>query len=354
MKRLFAILIIVILFSGFFYLKFVKKNQIFVKQENSMAVATPTQPEAKEKTFIFIPYWSFNKTIDSENYDSLIYFGIGVNKEGIDTNDPGYKKIKAFKDASNTQKERILVVRMTNSATNTDILKNEESKKRIIKDSIQIAKENSFNGVLLDFETSAFGFDTTIKRNTDFYSEFSQSVKKEKLLFYISVFGDNYFQSRAYDLKEISKSADRVIVMAYDFHKARSNPGPNFPFDQKDIYGYDFKKMIEDFQKDVLRDKLVIAFGYFGYDWKVDKEGNSIETALPLSLFQMEERFGKDCKLQDCIVKKNSALESNAAYKEGDNQHVVWFEDRESVQKKVKYLQSQGILQTAAWAYSYF
>lgn len=345
-----------VLLSVFSYLKFIKKTVVLTENKKDVKEASTliSQNTPIKKTFIFVPYWTFSKTIDAKEYDSIIYFGIGVDKNGIDTKDDGYKKIKAFVNASDPQKERMLTVRMTNGAINSEILKNDPVKKEIIIDSIQLAKENAFNGVLLDFETSAFGFEATIKRNSDFYSQFAQALKKEKLLFYVSVFGDNYFQSRAYDIKEISKNADKVIVMAYDFHKTRSNPGPIFPFDERQIYGYDFKKMVEEFQKDVPAEKLVIALGYFGYDWKVDKEGNSTGPAIPLSLFQMQEKFENNCKLEKCSITKNNSLESQATYMDGEVKHIVWSENQQSAEKKIEYLKSQGIFQTAAWAYSYF
>ncbi len=35
-------------------------------------------------------------------------------------------------------------------------------------------------------------------------------------------------------------------------------------------------------------------------------------------------------------------------------QHVVWFEDWDSVAKKQEYLESKGIKSLGFWAYSYF
>ncbi len=357
MKKAFVLLLLVLLISLFAFLYYqLRKSPLSSSQLSQNQVANEEKILQEQKTFVFVPYWTFSdEYVDSEGIDSLIYFGIGVNQSGIDTTELGYQKMASFLKLSSNKKERILAVRMLDSSVNSNVVKDTGLQDAIIDEAIKEAEEFGFDGILLDFETSAFGFDSTVKNISNFYARFAKEVKEEKLLFYVSVFGDTYFRARAYDMKEIGKLADKVIIMAYDFHKSRSNPGPNFPFAQRDIYGYDFKKMIDEFKGEVSGDKLVVAFGYFGYDWKVDQDGTPIATGEPLSLLQAKARFVEVCEFKQCVVTKNVSSESRVTYlDEKGERHIVWFEDELSVQKKKEYLESLGIKQTAAWAYSFY
>lgn len=312
------------------------------------------QPSEK-KTFLFVPYWTFENNVESDEFDSLLYFGISVNEKGIDTEDPGYKKIGQFMEATDSRKERILVVRMVDATVNSEIIKNTSVQTKIITDSISLAKEHGYDGVLLDFETSAFGFENTIKNISNFYTRYSESVHDENLLFYTSLFGDTYYRARAYDISLIGKVSDKVLVMTYDFHKSRGNPGPNFPLQEREKYGYDLEKMVEDYQKDIKNEKLIIVLGYFGYDWEIsDNKDEALSNGVPLSTNKITQDFIHSCIYTECIMIRNKSKEPSIKYVTKEENHVVWFEDEISVGEKIKELKKMRVNQTGVWAYSYY
>lgn len=330
----------------------VKKITTVVSQKEQQAQITP---QSKSKEYMFVPYWSFTKSIDGDS-DAYIYFGVGVNSTGIDYQDVGYKSIRKFTQLSPKNREKVLALRMTDKNMNAAILKDEVLQEKIASQTAELAVENNFSAVLLDYETSAFGFDSTTNSITSFYNLFSKQVKDKGQNFYVTLYGDTYFRARPYDINKISNIADKVFVMAYDFSKSRGNPGPNFPFAGKEIYGYDFEKMIEDFQKDVDNQKLVIVLGYFGYDWHTDKEGNALASGVPLSTNEIVKEFVSSCEEKNCILDRSPAgAEPFVKYADSEGtDHIVWFEDEKSVIKKKELLKSKGILETGAWAYSYF
>lgn len=319
-------------------------------------VTTPKIVSQKsEKQYIFVPYWSFTKNITTDSEYSLIYFGVGVDLEGLDENDDGYKKIESFIGLTPNAKERILAVRMTDKVVNAQVLKNLSVQDRMASQAVTLAQEHGFDGILLDYETSAFGFDSTTSNISSFFELFSKKVKESNLQFQVTLYGDTYFRARPYDVKKIGSVSDKVIVMAYDFSKSRGNPGPNFPLYDNGNYGYSFEKMTNDFQKDVDNEKLIIALGYFGYDWSVEKDGTSVASGVPLSTNEINQEFIQDCKYDNCSMNRESdSQEPSVRYVDEDGQsHVVWFEDQQSAQKKKDFLKSKGILEIADWAYSY-
>lgn len=311
---------------------------------------------ATERTSLFVPYWTLPKrAIDEENIDQLIYFGITPDKEGINTNDAGYINLSKFSRVANGA-DSLLTLRMLDSTTNLAILKDTKLAQQVISQTITTAKQNDFSGIVLDLELSALPFDSTITRINNFIAEMHKQAKSSNLSFSVLLYGDTFFRIRPFDVKTIAKNTDRVMVMAYDFHKARGNPGPNFPLDGRESYGYDFKKMVDDYLRFVPAEKLTVVFGLFGYNWMVDEKQKTVGTGESISYSKIQADFLTDCQYKDCFVSRDSTSEeTKIAYTDKDDKpHIVWFEDPVSVKKKQEYLKIRGINSYSIWAYSYY
>ena len=361
MSRVLTLLLIIIAGIGIFLAIYNNSRQpkstaVVPKILPKTTSTTIIIPQKSSKHYLFVPYWTFGKTIDSDGFDSVIYFGVGVNNNGIELNDKGYENLPKFVYETPKKAEKILAVRMVDKTINADIIKNKSLEENIATSSVSFAKNYGFNAILLDYETSAFGFDSTIRSITDFYTVFAKKTHEANLKFYVTMFGDTYFRARAYDAVKIGKLADKVFIMAYDFHKSKGNPGPNFPLYGKEEYGYDFSKMIEDFQKDISNDKIVVTLGYFGYDWRVDKTGSSIADGVPLSTNAITKEFITKCEFKKCNFSRlPNTNEPSIKYTDDNKEdHIIWFEDEISVSKKKEFLKTKGILEVAFWAYSYF
>lgn len=321
---------------------------------NSNQISNKLNTPQLEKNYIFVPYWTFNEEISVEKYSDVIYFGVSIDEFGVNKNEPGYRQLEIFSNSIDSDKNKYLTLRILGEDTGREFLDNINLQKTVGREVADIAKEYNFDGVLVDFETSAFGFSSTEEKITAMFNVLHEEIKRDDLEFLVAVFGDNYYRARPYDIEEIGNISDKVIIMMYDFHKARLNPGPNFPFSDKESYGYDMKTMIKDFEKDLDYDKIVVTLGYFGYDWKMEN-GVSTGMAEPMSLNQIEDKFLNNCKFVNCKLEKNNDFESVVRYEDDEGfSHEVWFENIESAKKKIEYLNSVGINQIALWAYSYY
>jgi len=147
--------------------------------------------------------------------------------------------------------------------------------------------------------------------------------------------------------------------MAYDFHKAGGEPGPNFPMSRRSIneggpevdYGYDFKQMISDFSIDLPKEKTEVVFGMYGYDWTLNEQGTPLKAATAISVNNIQSKV----QSSNLKVMSNEAKEKKIEYVDTvGNKHIVWYEDEESAAVKTKYLQQQGVWQISFWAQSYF
>lgn len=359
-KLLLEILVILIVA---FYL-YVNNSTVIPGTGKSFLVApvpspSPTQSFAKPTTTtktLFVPYWALgNKTIDSKDYQALVYFGITADKNGIDQSDTGFQQLKLFLKDTDPEKKRLLGVRMVNSDLNTTILDDPMLQKKIIADAIRIAKENGFTGVVLDFEIRAFGFTSMLQKISNFEIQFAKSTKSNNLQFFATMYGDTMYRLRPFAIGSIAEAADGIMIMAYDLHKANGDPGPNFPLHAASD-DYDFSTMIEQFYPYVPVQKTTVIFGLYGYDWQVDEQNRSIGQATALSYNKIKQDFLDTCQFKNCLIKRdNASTETKITYQDKTgNNHVVWFEDMESVAKKTAFLQSRGISSVAYWAYSYF
>lgn len=360
MKKI-AILCVLLGIVGGIFLVFSSQEQKILSPLSAFRtkqMPAPTKPIVQEKSSaLFVPYWSLGTNlIAAPDFDTLLYFGVSATTNGIDTTEVGYKRLAQFHQVSSNYKRRFLVIRMIDSSVNSKVLDSSSSQEKIIADSIKIAKEEGFDGIVLDFEINALAFDSVIKNITKFYTVFAQKTTDANLAFDITLYGDAFYRARPYDVAAIGKQVGRIYLMTYDFHKARGNPGPNFPLSGKDTYGYDLKTMIADFSKQVPAEKLIVTFGLFGYDWTVDEKNQSSKIAAPLSFTDIQAKYLLQCSEKNCKTKRDKLSgETNITYTDAAGEkHAIWFEDPTSMAQKKQYLQSQGLNASSVWAYSYF
>ncbi|MGH7245730.1 MAG: glycoside hydrolase family 18 protein [Candidatus Levyibacteriota bacterium] len=351
MKRFAAIFfftIILFLLGFFFFHKKARAPSVIKKTEKTIIHETPHQ------TMLFVPYWTL-ASLDKRIYQKLIYFGITANTTGIDTAEDGYKNIGKFISLTSKNQETLLAVRLINTDVNQKLLDDPTFRQKIISQSIEIAKQYAFNGIILDLEIHAFPFDSVIKTISDFNADFYKNFKENSLSYFVSFYGDTFYRARPYDVSSFAKNSDGIFILAYDLHKANGDPGPNFPISRSVDGEYDLKQMIADFQKDVPTKKLSVVFGLFGYDWKVNDKNQAQGTATSESSLFFAGKFKNICTLTACTVRRDTlSTETTAAYNDANSSHIVWFDDMQSVKEKTAFLNTKGIFSIAFWANSYF
>jgi spore germination protein YaaH len=360
-KKIAILFAIVICFCIFGYYFSPKKQTLHSPLSNVLQNSVLQEPTKlvvqKKSEDLFVPYWGFStKDIQANEFDRVLYFGISANEEGIDTTESGYKKLQQFIDLAPVNKEKLLTVRMVDSAINSKILDDPNIQEEIIQESIATAEKYGFSGIIFDFEINALAFPSVVSNITTFYKSFSTQTKKNKLSFAITIYGDTFYRARPYDLEKIAPLADKIYIMTYDFHKSRGNPGPNFPLTGRNTYGYDLSSMLEDFSNVVPSEKLVIVFGLFGYDWEVDQKNESVKNGIPLSFIEIKQQFIDTCPEKYCQKSKDTlSKETKVTYLSSEGKpHIIWFEDPISIEQKKAFLASKGFNATAIWAYSYY
>lgn len=356
MKKALFIFIGLVVVALFVWVRFADESRsaqqevVGLKQPSENKTNSVTDQSSDISESIFVTYWGISEGLAASDYTEYYYFGITFDKTGNLIEEAGYKSLETYKNHVGSKKS-YLVIRLIDSDVNKKILENDSIQKKIIDSSISEMENKSFEGILLDLEMSGLGFESTEKMITHFTQQFSDGVKKQNKRFYAALYGDTYYRARPYNVREIAKVSDKIIVMTYDFHKARGKGGPNFPFEKEKTYPYDFKTMIADFKKDVDAEKIEITFGMFGYDWGA----NDNEMATSYSYNKIKQDYLESCIKTDCIAQIDKDTgEGSVQYEEEGIKHFVWFETPESVSIKKHFAQEQGIGHFSYWAYSFF
>lgn len=366
-------LIFLFLLIFFFLFFFNKKRSVFINPTSvsttpSISLSIKEIPIKKFKQSIFFVDWMLNQEINVwklEAYCPIIYFGSEA-------------RISLFKEKiASLPCKNFLLTKKIDDVYPTDFWQKE------IERLIKLVKENEFQGVVLDLEIGGLGNQNKVDAITKMVRMISESFKEENLYLAVALYGDTFYRRRPFNVKEVSKLVNEVMVMAYDFSKSYGDPGPNFPFSGKDIYGYDFQSMVDDFLASVEKEKLTVIFGMFGYDWQVDEKKRPYSHAKAQTLKQIKEKFLKrqdkdgqdfkinkriqiDCFLENCLARrdekaKEGEINYTIASEKPDEQgiyrvdyHIVWFEDEESVGVKREFLKKRGVSSISFWAAGYF
>lgn len=322
----------------------------------SVTPTTKLHQISETNSILFVPYWVDNIDVEKlGSYDTLVYFGVAASEQGIDKQDDGYKNLSVFLKNTNGKKS-YLTIRMLESKSNFAILKDEKLQDILIAESVKLAKESGFKGILLNIEVSALPFTSLVDQITLFNKRFYTESKKQGLYYGITAYGDTFYRVRPFDIPALAKDIDQMYLMAYDFHKSKGNPGPNFPLQGKTTYGYDLQTMIERFLEYIPHNKIVVVFGLYGYDWKVDENNIAQDIGEPKSLIEIKNNFIDNCNQLSCEWRRDTlSSETEVKYVAKDHtKHIIWFEDMESVKRKQALLKQRGISSFAFWAYSYF
>src|SRR3989344_5474121 len=106
MKKIILIGIVIVILIIFFAQREKTSKSVSIKESNKTQLSPSQTIIQKDTVSIFVPYWTIgNSKIDDKNFDELIYFGLGVNKNGIDIKDQGYIGLKSFIELSDLSKK---------------------------------------------------------------------------------------------------------------------------------------------------------------------------------------------------------------------------------------------------------
>jgi spore germination protein len=213
-------------------------------------------------------------------------------------------------------------------------LESENLKEAFIADLIETAQIKGYDGWDIDWEEVR-------EADKDLYSQFLRELgvqfKPLGLKLSAAVHAQTGAETdwvgvRGQDLKSIAEAVDYVRVMAYDFHYADSVPGPITPLD-KMIEVIKYKLTI------IPAEKLVLGLPTYGYNWGSTR-------GIPLQFYQINQ-IAVQRGITPVLAEEPYSMQ--LSYLDNGVSHEIWYEDSQTLNKKIEIARSYGIYQVCLW-----
>lgn len=256
----------------------------------------------------------------------------------------GDGRIRTHEDAGIIQqymsKEKIIpMVQNLNLSgqVSNELVKDQEAVNRFILESLSYLKKRGYKELCLDIEGVRY---ENKERYTDFIGRIAENLHGAGFSLSISIpaktgNSKDSTWSGAYDYNLLGKIVDRIIIMAYDFHWPGGPPGPIAPINWlQDVIDY---AIIE-----IPLEKIYFALGLYGYDWLLNQE----ERGRGLVYRQIEELARKYKREIEWDQESRSPY---LKYELNGVEHEVWFENRCSIESKLKLLKEFQLRGVVFW-----
>jgi len=188
-------------------------------------------------------------------------------------------------------------------------------------------EENQFSGINIDFENLPGGIREDL---VVFQRELYHALHQRRLL----TTQDVAPYSTTYDLRELQRYNDFIVVMAYDMHYAGSDPGPIA--DARWV-----ASVLTTVSRSVEPAKIIVGLAGYAYDWPENGEGEDI--TYEEAMVRAEENDGT-------ISFDSTGYNLSFRYAdETQRAHQVWFTDAATLFNIMRTVQGYGTAGFALW-----
>ncbi|HPT66147.1 MAG TPA: glycosyl hydrolase family 18 protein [Candidatus Woesebacteria bacterium] len=323
--------------------------------------------EKSMKVVGFLPTWNIGKTIEyTDEISDLVFLGIEVDGKGNLVWDTQSKKvnnenyIKQKKMIWENGGKNILGIKLFEDEKIDQLMASEEAQINLINQLNELLKINKFDGINVDFEY--MGNPTAIL--SDETVSFLDKLKQENFgEISLDVFANTIIKGDKEKLTKLLGKIDYLIIMAYDFHR----PGVDFvgpvapikaPVGERSIL-----EVVEKIGSSTLdRNKIVLAYPLYGYEWKTYKNEFGAAAKSDWSALASYKRMVEFVKLESSSRGEISNLKINwdeesmtpwVSFEEKGEIHQIYFENLESITRKVELAKSNQIKGIGFWALGY-
>lgn len=198
----------------------------------------------------------------------------------------------------------------------------ESSRRKLIRNLIDFNRKHGFSGISIDFEAVPKKEQANLSLfMAELYAEFHKAG--------LQVSQNIPLDDDAFDAKELGKSVDFLILMAYDEHSTYStSAGPVAS------QGW-FARALDRRFKELPAEKYAVSIGGYGYDWVGNSQSGKNVT------FDGAMRVAQDSKAT--VAVDASSLNTTYSYRDVNNVlHHVWLLDAVSAFNQMKATRALG------------
>ncbi len=216
-----------------------------------------------------------------------------------------------------------------------------------------VTSRENVEGLTISFEDMPFGY-------KDEFNDFVRLMKKSLDVFdrALVVAIPPASGSSKYDLEEINKYADQFVMLGYNYYYAGSKmAGPVSPLYRSKQWGdLNVQQAVAEYLSvGVPRNKLIVAFPYYGAMWEVDPTTAEAHSKKARYTFKDHLRINQIWDLINGDTYKYDADSVFAYYEieEDDKKFILYFDDHITLKNKFKWVQNQNLAGVGMWALGY-
>lgn len=315
----------------------------------------------------YLPYWNIKKAQFPETLTHVSYFSVPIASNGHlfpdEEPSPGYRLFKkgilADLKAQAPQAQIELTLTMMDQEAIPTLLSTPSAALTLLSDLRQIIREEVISGVNIDVEYVRPVDDLLRSKFTALIKMLYLDLKQRNPQFQLSVavLADSAEKKRLTDIKSLAPYTDRLVIMAYDFHR-KSSPtsGANAPLYGKgdEYWSKNIMASAKMFTDVVPARKLILGVPFYGYEWSV-LNNNPYNFTLPDSgMVASYDRITKLLASGKATRHWDSAsFTPYLLYQDEGQQQQIYYEDSESLAYKLELVKQAGFGGIAIWALGY-
>lgn len=241
----------------------------------------------KHEVIGFLPYWLITDVKqDYQPYlTTLTYFGLVINPDGSIQEkvnraelEPGFAMLKSekltakLKEARTNQINLSLLVHLSDEADiRTLLTQPEQHAKRLVDDVVPLMQLYGFTDLNIDIESFREASKSAQVQFGQFLTTIKQELDTRQIgTLTVEISPSALFRSYLIDPQLVGTVADKVVLMAYDYHYSGSFvTGPVAPLGGAgEIREIDVLMGIREAQKVIDAKKLILGIPLYGYEWE--------------------------------------------------------------------------------------
>ncbi len=217
-------------------------------------------------------------------------------------------------------------------------LSNPQKRKKIIDILVKYAKKYNLDGINIDFESIA-------KEDGDYYLQFIKEAtpifKQNGLVVSVDMYVPTPWTAH-YQMAEVGKIVDYVIIMAYDEHYSTSKESgsvSSLPWAEK--YMTEAIKLVN-------KDKLIMGVPFYTRVWTETKNANGSVSVVSKSLKMDEARKLLEDNNANILWDEKTRQYYGEYFSDGTTKKI-WLEDEKSMEERMKVAINLGVKGIAGW-----
>ena len=321
----------------------------------------------------FLPYWNINKATVNPVITDIAYFALSVDGDGSiirkekNYTEPGYSKFQSDKLSNILDYKNIsphLVLTMFDNEKIETLLSDKENQNELLGEIDALLKGSNLTGINIDIEYTGLASKQLRSQFVNLVQDISVMIKRSHptVTLSISMYASASKKQMIWDVSEIAKYVDYIVVMAYDFHLPSSyKAGPIAP-----IFGFDTNNEIDinscltAFTKQIDNSKIILGIPFYGYGWQTVEQSPQAHTIPNTGSTQTIKSVEKILINSDdadfpFIQPKwdEESLSPYLAYSKDEKNYVIFYENEESIAYKLDYVDQLELGGIAIWALGY-